>query len=359
MTGMRLLIALAALIALPAAAQDWRAEWDRIVAAAKKEGEVSIAVGVAPAARQAVERMWPKDYPEIKLKFAVTTASWPTQVKAEREIGKYLWDISMRGGSAGQFAIAEEVLDPLPESLILPDVKDPNTWGGWENAFADRNRNRLLGYGWIVSTSWYNAEFVPPQLVAAQGFKALLEPMFKGKIAAWDPRNPGGAGAYQAMLIYKVHGWDTLKRIMVDQEAVLYPNPQAVAEAFVHGKAYVAIGQNLDTGLDRFKAAGLSFDARPIGNTPETSYVGQGTAAISIVNRPAHPNAAKLYINWFLTKEVQSEVLKAIQHNPRRVDMPMVTRNPRIPGAKYLPLGDESYTKEIEELMGRLREIRP
>jgi iron(III) transport system substrate-binding protein len=156
-----------------------------------------------------------------------------------------------------------------------------------------------------------------------------------------------------------VHGWDTLKRIVVDQETVMYPNPQAVAEAFVHGKAHFAIGQNLDSGLERFRQAGLTFDVRPIGNTPTTSYLGAGNASVAIMSKPQHPNAAKLFINWFLTKEVQFEVLTASQHNPRRTDMQPITRLPPIPGANYLPLGHESYAQEMAALLERIREIRP
>jgi hypothetical protein len=37
----------------------------------------------------------------------------------------------------------------------------------------------------------------------------------------------------------------------------------------------------------------------------------------------------------------------------------MVTRNPPVPGAKYLPLGHESHSAELAALIARMREIRP
>ncbi len=352
---------LALALAGSARADDWKAEWDRTVAAAKAEGAVDLAATQNPIVRRVVESLWPKAYPEIKLGGAPAGGGWGQRVMAERKIGKYLYDVYLSGPSPVVYGVAEQVLDPLPPALILPDVKDPKTWGGWENAFADRNNNRVLAFATFTGTIWYNASVVPKAEADRLGFKVLLDPKYKGKIAWWDPRGGSGAGTTYAHLIMKVEGWDTLKKIIVDQKSVFYPSAQAATEAFVRGTAVFSIGANLNNRLEQFRKAGLKFDIRPLGNTPTTAHLAYGGTAIGIMNHPPHPNAAKVFVNWFLTKEVQAALLPKLHHNSRRVDMPIFTKPwiAAIPGKKYFELQNEAASKERHQIVARLKEWRP
>jgi iron(III) transport system substrate-binding protein len=356
-----LAVALLTLSVVPGAAQDWKAEWAATVAAAEKEGELFVAQSANPVLRRTVDRLWPAAYPKIKMTGAIASGAFPSRLVEERRIGKYLYDVYMAGSSPGMYAVAQEALDPLPPAFILPDVKDPKTWGGWDNAFADRNNNRLLAFATFGGTPWYDAAHVSPQEVAKDGLKAMLNPKYKGRIAWNDPSSGGGAGATFAHLIYKVHGWDTLKKIIVDQDSVFYPGAQAPAEAIVRGKQWISIGSNLNNRLGQFKEAGLKLDVRPFGNTPETAALSYGGTTLGIMNKPVHPNAAKVFVNWFLTKEVQQEVLTALQHNARRRDMPRITE-PWVatdPNKKYFELQHEDYSKEREALIERIKGLRP
>ena len=65
---MRILALLGALlVAVPAAAQDWKAEWDKTVAAAKKEGQLVVDVTSNPSWSRYITERWAKDYPEIRM----------------------------------------------------------------------------------------------------------------------------------------------------------------------------------------------------------------------------------------------------------------------------------------------------
>jgi ABC-type Fe3+ transport system substrate-binding protein len=64
-----------------------------------------------------------------------------------------------------------------------------------------------------------------------------------------------------------------------------------------------------------------------------------GTGSLSIINRAAHPNAAKLFINWWLSREGQ---VVAQRSNPLdqslRIDIPNDDIKPetrRQPGVEY------------------------
>jgi iron(III) transport system substrate-binding protein len=351
----------AAMAALPGAAQDWKAEWDKTVAAAEQEGEVIVAQSANPVLRRVVDKLWPAAYPRIKMSGQIAGGPFPGRLAEERRIGKYLYDVYLSGSSPGIYAIAQEALDPLPAAFILPDVKNPATWGGWNNAFADRTNSRLLAFATFGGTPWFDAAHVSPDEVAKDGLKAMLNPKYKGKIAWNDPSHGGGAGSTFAHLIYRVHGWATLKKVIVEQESVFYPDAQAPAEAVVRGRQWISIGSNLNNRLGQFKEAGLKLDVRPFGNTPETAVLAYGGTTIGILNKPVNPNAAKAFVNWFLTKEVQMEVLTALQHNARRRDMPTITE-PWVatdPNKKYFELQHEDYAKERNDLIERIKQLRP
>jgi iron(III) transport system substrate-binding protein len=355
------LIALIFTFAIPASAQDWRAEWDKIVAAAKKEGEINVAHSVVPTVRRVIEPLWAKVFPDIKMKSSVGNEGWATRVKEERRIGKYLHDIFLGGPSAGLFEIAQEALDPIVPALILPEARNEASWGGWANVFADKARNRVFGYTVLASSFWYDANAVPRDKVEAQGFKVLLDPAYKGRISWWDPRL-SGAGSVYADLINRIEGWDTLKRIIVDQESIFYPNAQTLTEAFVRGKLAFSIGANLETRLEaQFKEIASQFKVRQIGNTPNVSYIAYGSSVLALANKPVNPNAAKLFVNWFLTKEVQVPVLTGLQHNSPRRDLPQITKDDAVPrpGLTYLRLQREQEALEREALIDRIKELMP
>jgi ABC-type Fe3+ transport system substrate-binding protein len=77
-----------------------------------------------------------------------------------------------------------------------------------------------------------------------------------------------------------------------------------------------------------------------------------------LVNKAPHPNAARIYINWLLSKEGQAEYAKATDVPSLRVDMPpdnMPSWRRPVPG--YI----EGYTEEAmaarDRLLPLLKEI--
>jgi ABC-type Fe3+ transport system substrate-binding protein len=47
-----------------------------------------------------------------------------------------------------------------------------------------------------------------------------------------------------------------------------------------------------------------------------------GAGAVTVVNQPAHPNAAKVYLNWFLSREGQMAYQRITERNSLRTDIP-------------------------------------
>jgi iron(III) transport system substrate-binding protein len=345
-----------------AQSSDWQKVWAETVAAAKKEGVIACGCPVHPGSRAFLLSQWAKDYPDIKLEFTgAKLPEWPARVEAERAAGQFLWDAMFTGPGPEIYRLAGTgVLDPLLDHVILPDIKDPNTWGGWESAFYDKERKRMLSFWQDLTTPFFNAALVPPKEIEDNGLKVLLDPKYKGKIVWWDPR-VGGSGSNAAMMIYLKLGEEGLRKVMVDQEPIFVRDATQIAERLVRGTSAISLGPSLDEPLAPFIKAGLKFDIRPFGNSENVAYASTSYAIASILNRPAHPNAAKVFINWLLSKPVQIGLGKAANGRSRRTDVPLPAQVtiPIKPGAKYINVQREEFLDQRQEVIKLATKFRP
>jgi ABC-type glycerol-3-phosphate transport system substrate-binding protein len=96
-------VLMAALWAGPVAAQSpdqAKAEWDRIVAAAEKEGSVVLNSQPNLVWRDFILREFAKAYPKIELNFSIIPSEqFVARVRVERQTGKYLWDLGAAGAA--------------------------------------------------------------------------------------------------------------------------------------------------------------------------------------------------------------------------------------------------------------------
>ena len=92
------------------------------------------------------------------------------------------------------------------------------------------------------------------------------------------------------------------------------PLPQAL---FAHSRALV-IGLTYYSYAP-FVKAGLPVQSLP---TPkEGVYVSGGSGHLIVLKNSAHPNATKLFINWFLSREGQEVYTRSMHQASRRLDV--------------------------------------
>jgi len=96
-------------------------------------------------------------------------------------------------------------------------------------------------------------------------------------------------------------------------------------------------------GVDKARSQGLPVDT--FGRMKEGAGVSAGQAILSLVNQAPHPHAAKVFINWFLSREGQINFQKALGKadegapDSLRIDIPKDDVDPksrRIEGVNYL-----------------------
>ena len=343
--------------ALPAAAQDWKAEWDKTVAAANKEGKVVVVMSPTPGRRNFLMTQWKADFPQIEMSLTVAPLTFVQQVITERAAGSYLWDVWHSGPNTGHVAVRAGLLDELLPELILPEVKDEKVWGGWHDAFYDKDRKRILALYNDIQSPYYNAKQISPDRVKAEGLKVMLDPKYKGKIVWFDPR-VGGPGAPFLALFKHVLGEEGMWKLIKDQNPLIVPNLNESAQAMVRGKAVIAIGGQRKQNLQAYTEAGIATDMRDFGNTPETAFLGMDGGGIGVFTNRPHPNAARVFANWVMTKRILEGITKADKYDARRNDIPPSDPSTAaIPGAQYVQAQRVEYDEEIVKIQAELKKI--
>jgi len=144
-------------------------------------------------------------------------------------------------------------------------------------------------------------------------------------------------------------GDDIIRRFWKDQEVVLSRDIRQMTEFMVRGRYAMGIGAVRDVILPEFLAEGLGRNLKHL-ELDGIEHVSGGSDLAYIFNRPPHPNAAKLFVNWILTKEAQDLWSRHASINSRRVDLPPA--NPEAvatPGKKYIKIDSEELVDEVQK----------
>ena len=178
----------------------------------------------------------------------------------------------------------EGVLLPYKPAGFLrvhPRFKDPD--GAWTGIFVD------------AFSTIYNAESVgsnPPRTA-----RDLLDPRWKGKIVSTFP-NDDDAVLYLYKLLVDKYGWDWLRRF-VAQDVAWVRGTQEPADRVEAGTAAIALGTDgMLTPADGVKTRFV---------VPERDPFMAWAQRAAILKDARHPAAAKLYLNWWLSKQTQSD----------------------------------------------------
>ena len=300
----------------------WEEDWEKLIDAAKKEGKVVVMTLAGEGYRkQAAE--FEAAFPGIVAEHSGMFArDWAPRVLQERKAGLYAWDVAGPPTiTAFGSLFPENVFDPIRPVIFRPDVLGDQNWqGGFEFGFADTDKKWVFGYSWNLEGGYYvNTNLVKEGEI--KGFKDLLDAKWKGKIAIADPRTGGASATPLAVAVLK-HGEGAIKQFFEEQAPVLFREPRQGAEQVVRGQVAVAIGTT-EPVMTEFRTQGLTNMRRLFPD--DFSFLFQDV--VWLMNRAPHPNAAKLYINWLLSKQGQEAYAKNVAQNSRRKDVTPVDQS--------------------------------
>lgn len=327
----------------------WQEEWDKLVAAAKKEGKVVVYTGFGPEERTALTPAFKEKY-GLEVEFVVGRGTeLVTKLSTQRRAGLFLGDVYIGGGTTHQDSLKPEgMLDPIKNVLLLPEVLDPGAWyGGKGPIYVDKDGYILTTILSLEAYVTINTDMVKP--VEIKYYRDLLEPKWKGQMVMGDPTRPGRTATFTQAVGWMIPelGKDYLTKL-ARQEPVIIADDRLQVEWVARGKYPVVLApraQNLAT----FMQAKAPLQALEMGEAGVLSGLG---GFVAVFNRQPNPNAAKVFVNWLLTREVQTLLSKAVLAQSARTDTPTDFLPPtgvRKPGAKYYRMETEdAYSQRFE-----------
>ncbi len=328
------------------------ASWKELVAKAQKEGTVSIYVSAVPAAaRTAVQQAFKKKY-GINIEYTPASAGELVQkFKTEMTAGLHLADVMHTGNTQFINLIGPlNVTVPLEPLLVLPEVTDPAKWRGGKLPFVDSEKHAIMAM--LLANNFYA---INTDLVKANEIRStldLLHPKWKGKIIMQDPSVPGNGNDWFAFTTLNIMGAEKTDKFMLDlvkQEPAVTRDSRQLVEAVAQGKYPLGIGASVAQVVS-FIESGARVDFAKVN---EPRQLSPGAGVIYTFKKVPHPHAAKLFINWFLSREGNAIYAPAHGYPPTRLDVSTDSFVPAlIPGPNDI-VPTEEYMLKKGELMAK------
>ncbi len=346
------------LLVAPSAWAD--AEWDKIVAAAKKEGKLSIIGPQGTATKDGLTLGFMKKYPEIKMEHSGMRGSSVTaKVLIEQGARKYLTDLAVVGTTTAITGLLPaKAITPIRAHLVGPNSSDGSAWLGKHFNYADNAAQYVL-----IMSAYVKAPFIyNPKLVNASeinSWKDLLNPKWKGKLALRDPTRPGG-GLGNATLWYITPslGKEFIRKLF-SQNPIVSGNDRQILDFVAKGKTPIGIGPS-DVLTNELIGRGLPLKHFNPEAMKEGTYITAGNGAIVTMKNPPHPNALKVYLDYLLSAEGQQQWSKGSGFASLRKGVPHDHVLPQLvpkEGMTYPLFSKEQYVTKRDEIVGFLRSV--
>ena len=287
----------------------WRIEWDKTVAAAEKEGTVSIYIFEAGPLTEETVQAFERAYPKIKVnQLRGRGNDLGPRIVAERRGGKYLVDLFAGGkGTALGTLYAGKILEPIKPLLLLPEVLDESKWWRREHKYVDPENKYIFAYignaGGVEIN--YNSTLVNPKEFTS--YWDLTQPKWKGKITATDPRTRGMDNPVLFFYYHAKLGPEFIRKLYGDMEVAIARDYRQPVDWLASGRYSICIpcvSDEMDKAMDQQLPVGQVLRLKE-GGTLSSS----GGTLTFLQNAP-HPNASKVFVNWLLSREGQTVVQK-------------------------------------------------
>ena len=307
---------------------DAKAAWEKTVAGAKKEGEVRI-WGDMEITHQDIVAAFTKEFPFIKaVLVSGKVGDLMPRIIAERRAGKYLADVYSGGLGGRAFYDFQRagVLDPLKPLLVLPDVVDESKWLNGKHYYADGEGQYVFMFeGSVAGVGlYYNTKLLDPK--EFQSYWDLLNPKWKGKIAVFE--RPGTGSPNMVRFYYNPQlGPEFVRRLWSEMDLVVSKERRQGTDWLGSGKFALCI-DCADTDAARKQGVPVEEFDRAYLKEAAGEISTSGNSGLGLMNRAPNPNAARVMINWFLSRQGQTVWQEAMNKkvvepsDSMRVDIP-------------------------------------
>jgi iron(III) transport system substrate-binding protein len=295
--------------------------WQQIVDAAKREGSVLVYGSILMGAEGSTIAEEFKKATGITFDAVEAASGAPLaqRIRTEVQAGQPTADI-FSGGSIFVHQIKKEGFFSPVKDQPLPVFKEPDSvWRLHPLAMsADGDIQVFRTSGQYEGHIIVNTNLLPAADYPKSYHELSTDPRYKGKIAYVDPNITGEAAARYVVYGYVGNIWPLRDfwSLYNNQSMLLFPGPSDPGAAAGRGEAAIAIPPNTGTLAQLVKAGAplkvLSFPDTPIYGDPNTMGALKGGQ---------HPNAALVFINWYLSHDGQDIVSRLQQTRGLRTDV--------------------------------------
>lgn len=255
------------------------------------------------------------------------------KIAAEQRAKAYVADVS-EGGAGTKVALAKPrglYEGPINVPSVYEDVWRFDPWASDPDKYIFNYYPR--GTGIMINTNLVKPQDEP------KSWLDLLDPKWKGKLLMGDPSIPGPSSALFTFVKNYVGGEDYWRKMVLQDPKIVRGWVEGI-EMMVRGEYSLMIGPHGGFAMERVKAgAPLKF-----------LFFKEGVAILSwsvaqVKNAP-HPNAGKLFINWFLSRDGQLVWSQGGGFPSMRKDVPQDHVHPQLridPSEKILAFATKDY----------------
>ncbi len=276
--------------------------WEQTVSEAKKEGGVRVYGLYTASVREAVGAGFKKKY-GIDVEFVAGKGpEITTKYLAEERAGLHFADTIIVGAETIYINLKPTGTVASPEKMLQdPQVLDPKAWLEGHPPYGDKDHVMIPLTGAYRTYTVINTDMVKPGDL--KSYRDFLDPKWKGKITLFDPTMTGSANTFTTLMLqlYGLDGGRQYLMQLAQQEPAIVKDARLHVEWVAKGKYPIGIGAGfpetssfIDVG-----APVMWFDAQ------EGGVVDPGGSFLTVPVTPAHPNGAKVMVNWLLDPDGQ------------------------------------------------------
>jgi len=338
----------------------WKKAYDELVKNAKQEGEVVVVGSTGKARRESRTRAFEAKY-GIKVSYLSGNANdMMTRIITEYKAGIHTVDVWAGGGrERAQELYNAGIIQKLTPLLVHPEVTNESHYYQGHYWWTIKDLGMLTA-AFPVPVFSYNTKAVKPDDI--KSWRDLVAPKYKGRIAVVEP-DPGTASGMMVFIWRRPNlGKEWFTRLVKEQNPGLFSDGALATERLARGAYDIAL-YNISDAIVA-KRQGLPVDIRVTPLVEGADLSAGGSNHLMAFAKPTHPNAQKLWINWYLSREGQINFQRVEQlYQSVRNDIPtdMLPKDLiRQPGVDYsFVMADPETPRLAAEVSKFWYSIRP
>ena len=286
------------------------AAWEKVVEAAKKEGRVTaysfnLTGDIANAAAEAFQNRY-----GIKLEIVGGVgAMLAERIKTENNAKKFVADTFDTGVTA---ILPLKELGLLASIGDLPVQKEKDSWV--LNPIFDPPDSTMVRVRIEYQTAVINTKLVRPE-DEPKSFLDFINAKWKGKKLVTAPPRVSWPLVYLHVMLPDTLNEDYF-RALGKQDMLMVATMRDEATAVARGEAYAAVSTSVPI------ANSLIVSGAPLKPLTMREGTISSFPVVSVPKNAPHPNAARVFVNWWISPEGQTTINKAMGVPSIRKDVP-------------------------------------